>query len=52
MDEKLYEIIEKEREKSDKSYAIKLVEKIVFGLVSMILIAAVAEIIHLIFKSQ
>jgi len=52
MDEKLYEIIQKEREKSEKSYAIKLVEKIVFGLVSLICIGFVAELINLVIKKS
>lgn len=42
--------LDDERKKSDALYAIKLVEKIVFGLVSLILIAVVTALVALVLK--
>lgn len=41
---------EKMRESNDKRYAIKLVERVVFGLVSLILTAVVVAVITLVIK--
>jgi len=41
---------DKLRIESDKKYAIKLVERIVFGLVSLILVGVVSAIIALVIK--
>lgn len=45
MDEKLYEIIKEEREKSDRDYAVKLVEKIVFAMVGIICVAVAVALL-------
>lgn len=45
-------VCEKERELSDKKYAIKLVEKIVFGLVALILTSVVVALLALIIKGS
>ena len=44
------ECLKKERAISDKMYAIKLVEKIVFGLVGLVLTGVVTALITLIIK--
>ena len=49
MNDKDYRIIKEEREESNRLYAIKLVEKIVFALVSLICVAAVMAMFKLIF---
>ena len=43
-------VVEKERELSNELYAIKLVERIVFGLVGLILVGVVGAIIALVLK--
>ena len=50
--DKLLEIecMQKEREISDRLYAIKLVEKIVFGFVGLILVTVAGAIIALVLK--
>lgn len=50
---KLYikEQTDKERDVSDKSYAIKLVEKIVFGMVGLICVAFIGSLIALVMKT-
>lgn len=50
MNKDLYEILKDEREKSENAYAIKLVEKIVFGIVGMILVAFMAVIIKFVIQ--
>lgn len=45
---KLIERLEKERKESDRLYAIKLVEKIVFTLISLLLIAIIGALIKLV----
>ena len=42
MNQDLYEQFQKEREISNKAYAIKIVERIVFALVSVICLAVIA----------
>lgn len=42
--------LEDERKKSDALYAIKLVEKIVFGLVTLILTAVMVALVALVLK--
>ena len=44
------EVTKKEREISDDRYAIKLVEKIVFGFVALILVAVAGALIALVVK--
>lgn len=41
-------MLDKEREKSDKRYAMKLTETIVFALIGMIAIAVIGAIIRLV----
>jgi hypothetical protein len=45
---KEYELMEEMRTESDHLYAIKLVERIVFGMVGIILIAVLSAIIALV----
>lgn len=42
--------IQKERDTSDGRYAIKLVEKVVFGLVSLLAIGVITALLRLILK--
>lgn len=40
--------LEEERKRNDQTYAIKLVEKIVFGMVSLILVAVLTALVALV----
>lgn len=53
-DEQLFakEVCEKERKISDDKYALKIVEKIVFGLVGLILVAVVTALLALVIKGS
>lgn len=46
----LLQCLKEEREESDRLYAIKLVERVVWGLVGMICIAAIAALLKLIIE--
>ena len=48
MKKDLYEILREEREVSDKTYAVKIVERIVFAFVSMVLVAVIVAILRLV----
>jgi VIT1/CCC1 family predicted Fe2+/Mn2+ transporter len=48
MDDKLFEILKGEREISDRSYAIKIVERIVFGLIALVCVGVVTALLKLI----
>lgn len=48
MNDKLYELLQEERKRCDEAYAVKLVEKVVFGLVTMFCIAVIAALLKLI----
>ena len=50
MDDQHYKIIKEERIESNKLYAIKLVERVVFGLVTLMVTAIVVALISLVVK--
>ena len=49
---RLREILDLERENADKLYAIKLVERLVFGMVGLILIAVIGALIALVVTTR
>lgn len=48
MRQDIHDILRAEREISDRNYAVKLVERIVFALVSIICVAVVAALLQLV----
>ena len=48
MKHEMYDVLKEEREVSDRLYAVKLVERIVFALVSIICIGVVAALLKLV----
>jgi len=47
---KIDEIVKSERKESDEKYAIKLVEKIVFGLVTLIVVSVFTALVATVLK--
>lgn len=51
IDEQIREVAKEEREVSDKAYAIKLVERVVFGMVGIILTSVLLALVALVIVS-
>jgi cell division septal protein FtsQ len=50
MSNEIYKILKEEREISERSYAVKLVERIVFAFVGMVLVAVIGALLFMVIK--